>query len=142
MPKIKTIQRGDGSKRYRFVIDVAPKDAAGKPIGPRNQETHTYDSLAEAESGLAGITRELELGTYVHRRNRRTLARRAPIAGKVLCEDLFRSGQCTPNCMHGWSERSFRYNGCVCPCGGKWHGALAHVVVPADGAGVAVVRSA
>lgn len=61
---IKTITRGDGSKRYRFVVDIG-RDANGK----RQQKTFTFDLKREARAEYDRIRHQARDGTYVGRWN-------------------------------------------------------------------------
>lgn len=65
MPKIKTVTLGDGSKRYRFVVDVGRDPATGK----RKQETHTFAKQKDAAAELARISHQAGTGSYVRRWN-------------------------------------------------------------------------
>jgi integrase len=58
---IKTVTLADGTKRYRFVVDVGRDPVTGK----RKQKTHTFDRKKEAEREFARIKHERNTGAYV-----------------------------------------------------------------------------
>jgi hypothetical protein len=63
MPKIDTITTADGSKRYRFTIDIGRDPTTGK----RRQRRHTYDRMKTARAELARLTGDVHAGTYTER---------------------------------------------------------------------------
>jgi integrase len=64
LAKIKTIELADGSKRYRFVLDVG-KNAAGK----RMQRTYTYRRLTDARAEYARLSNDVTRKQFVDRWN-------------------------------------------------------------------------
>lgn len=65
MPKIKTIELKDGSKRYRFVVDIGRDPVTSR----RKQETHTFGKMKDAKAELARISHQSAAGSYVRRWN-------------------------------------------------------------------------
>ena len=61
VPKIKTVTLGDGSKRYRFTVDIGRDPETGK----RQQKTMTFRLQREAAAELARIGHETRTGAYV-----------------------------------------------------------------------------
>ena len=68
MAKIKTIELADGSKRYRFVLDVGKDPATSK----RQQRTYTFRLQRQAKAELARLTGQVNNGTFTDR-SRETL---------------------------------------------------------------------
>jgi hypothetical protein len=64
VPKIKKVPLADGTKRYRFVIDL-PRGRDEK----RRQETHTLDRMKDAKAELARMTHQSGTGEYAGRWN-------------------------------------------------------------------------
>jgi hypothetical protein len=58
---IKTVTLKDGTKRYRFVVDVGRDPKTGK----RQQKTMTFDKKREAEKEWNRIRHQTSEGTYV-----------------------------------------------------------------------------
>jgi integrase len=58
---IKTVVLADGSKRYRFVVDIGRDPVTGK----RQQKTMTFDKKGDARRELDRIRHQTNEGTYV-----------------------------------------------------------------------------
>jgi integrase len=69
MPKIKTIELADGSKRYRFTADVGADPVTSR----RRQRTYTFRRMKDARAELGRLTGAVADGTFVDR-SRETLS--------------------------------------------------------------------
>lgn len=78
MPKIRTIELKDGTRRYRFTVDTGRDPDTGK----RRQTTMTFGKLKDAAAELARVGHQTRTGEYVAR-SRETVSQ--------LCDAYLRS---------------------------------------------------
>lgn len=93
MATIKTITLKNGSKRYRFVVDVGRDPETGK----RRQETHTFTQLKEAKAELSRVGHQVSTRTYV---------RPSKITVNEVCDNYLKSAA---NGAEAATESSYRH---------------------------------